>query len=57
MILSFADKHTEELYIHEKSRHFPAHVLTRALDKLRYIDTASAITDLEISPGNRLRDC
>ncbi len=55
MILSFADRFTEELFLHEASRHFPAHVLTRALDKLRYLHAANSLQDLRIPPGNNLK--
>ncbi|MEM8489175.1 MAG: type II toxin-antitoxin system RelE/ParE family toxin [Bacteroidota bacterium] len=55
MILTFADRFTEELFLHETSRHFPTHVLTRALDKLRYLHAADSLHDLRIPPGNKLK--
>ncbi len=55
MIFSFADKYTRELFLHERSRHFPADILTRALDKLRYIHAAEVLEDLKIPPGNKLK--
>ena len=54
MIRSFADKHTEELFINEGSRRFPADSITRALDKLRYISAAQLLDDVRVPPGNRL---
>ena len=54
MIRSFADKQTEELFINEGSRRFPANIITRALDKLRYISAAQKLDDLRLPPGNRL---
>ncbi|MFK7848702.1 MAG: type II toxin-antitoxin system RelE/ParE family toxin [Rhodothermales bacterium] len=55
MICTFANKQTEELFLHGRSRHFPGTILTRALDKLRYIDAANELDDLRIPPGNRLK--
>lgn len=55
MIRSFADKKTSELFFQERSRHFPSDILTRALDKLRYIHAAESIEDLNIPPGNKLK--
>jgi toxin HigB-1 len=54
MIKTFADKFTEELFVHQRSRRFPAEILTRSLDKLRYIAAAEQLQDLRIPPGNRL---
>ena len=54
MIRSFADKQTEDLFIGGRSRRFPSDILTRALDKLRYIQAAEKLNDLRTPPGNRL---
>ncbi|MBN1448374.1 MAG: type II toxin-antitoxin system RelE/ParE family toxin [Bacteroidetes bacterium] len=54
MIKSFADRRTEHLYLHGRSREFPPVVLRRAIRTLDAIDAASNVVDLQIPPGNRL---
>lgn len=53
MILSFADKQTEELWTEERSRRY--HNIRRvALRKLLQLHAADALGDLAVPPGNRL---
>lgn len=53
MILSFADKHAEELWVHERSRRY--HNVRRvALRKLLQLHAAETLRDLVVPPGNRL---
>lgn len=54
MIVSFADKHTEQLFRTGKSRRLPSEVLGRAMRRLEYIDLAKNLEDLRIPPSNRL---
>ncbi len=54
MIKTFADKHTQELYVTGRSTRFPPEILRRARLKLEYVDLASRIGDLKVPPGNRL---
>lgn len=54
MIRSFADKHTEALYEEKRTRKVPVEIQSRALEKLRLIDSAVLLEDLRIPPGNRL---
>ncbi len=54
MIKSFADKHTQELYVTGKSKRLPSDILKRAIRRLEYIDLAICIDDLEAPPSNRL---
>ncbi len=54
MIKSFADRRTEHLYIHGRSRGFSPEVLRRSIRKLDALDAASNVIDLRIPPGNRL---
>lgn len=54
MIRTFADKDTEELFLHGESKRFPPDVLRRAIRKLDMVDNAFRIDDLRVPPGNRL---
>ncbi len=54
MIRSFADKETEIVWNGERSRKLPAEIQNRALNKLKLIDAALDLADLETPPGNRL---
>jgi len=56
VIKTFADRHTRELYVTGKSRKLPSEITPRALRKLEYIDSASALDDLRVPPGNRLHE-
>ncbi len=54
MIRSFADAETERIWGGERSRKLPADIQPVALRKLRLINSAKALDDLRIPPGNRL---
>ena len=54
MIKTFADRHTQELYVTGKSKRFPADITKRAARKLEYVDLATQLDDLKVPPGNRL---
>jgi proteic killer suppression protein len=54
MILSFADRETEKVWRGIRSRRFPPDLQDAALRKLRLLDAASRLDDLEVPPGNRL---
>lgn len=56
MIKTFADRHTQELYVTGKSRRFPPDVARRAMRKLEYVDLAVRLDDLKVPPGNRLHE-
>ena len=53
MILSFADKETEALFISEESRRFSS-ISRGALRKLIQMNQAVVLGDLAVPPGNRL---
>ena len=54
MILGFADKETEKLYVTGKSKRLPSVVVGVALRKLDYLNRAKSLRDLLVPPGNRL---
>jgi toxin HigB-1 len=54
MIKSFADKNTEELYVTGKSSKINPAIISTALRKLDYLNSANSVNDLRIPPGNRL---
>lgn len=54
MIKTFADRHTEALYVSGKSKRFPVDIARRAIRKIEYIDLAVRLADLAIPPSNRL---
>lgn len=54
MIKSFADKHTETLYLAGRSRRLPSKIVTRALRRLEFLDYATSLDDLKAPPSNRL---
>jgi toxin HigB-1 len=54
VIRTFADRHTQELYVTGRSRRFPPEIARRATLKLEYIDLATGLDDLKIPPSNRL---
>jgi len=54
MILSFADKPTEELWKGNKPPELPPGILKTAHRKLSQIDQSTTLDDLRIPPGNRL---
>jgi proteic killer suppression protein len=54
MIKTFADKHTYDLFVTEKSKKFQPDILKRAVRRLEYIDLATSLDDLKVPPSNRL---
>jgi len=54
MIKTFADRHTERLFVAGTSRRFPLDIARRAVRKLEYVDLATCLEDLRVPPGNRL---
>ena len=54
MILSYADRTTEQFYITGKSAKIPPSVHKVALRKLDYLDAAMCLNDFKVPPGNRL---
>jgi len=54
VIKSFADRDTERLFNRETVRRFPADLLRTMLRKLIALDSAEALADLRVPPGNRL---
>ena len=52
MIISFADKETERVYITGKSKRFPAPLFKAAVRKLDYLNRAKVLQDLQAPPGN-----
>ena len=53
MITSFKDEETQQLYITEKSLRF-ANIARVALRKLIQLNEAGRLSDLAVTPGNRL---
>lgn len=53
MILSFADRDTEQLFHEERNRRFSA-IARVALRKLLQLNSAVILADLAVPPGNRL---
>jgi len=54
MIKSFKCKETEKIWNEQRSKKFPPNIQTRALRKLRLIDSSERIQDLKIPPSNHL---
>ena len=54
MIRSFADKRTAAIFSGRMARGLPSAVQDRARAKLLAVDAAAALSDLRMSPGNRL---
>ena len=54
MIISFADKETERLFIFGVSRKLPSTIINAALRKLDYLNRAKTLLDLKSPPGNCL---
>ena len=54
MIESFADSATESIYRGLRVRGFPRDIQERARRKLRMINQARIVEDLQVPPGNRL---
>jgi toxin HigB-1 len=56
VIKTFADRHTEELYVTGKSKRFPPDIGRRASRKLEYLDLATGLDDLKAPLSNRLHE-
>ncbi|MBW2016455.1 MAG: type II toxin-antitoxin system RelE/ParE family toxin [Deltaproteobacteria bacterium] len=54
MIVTFADKETQQVFIEGKSKRLPPSLLRRAIRRLEYIHLATALNDLRVPPSNRL---
>ncbi len=54
MIISFADKETERLFVLGVSRKLPSTIINTALRKLDYLNRAKTLQDLKSPTGNRL---
>lgn len=54
MIISFACKETEKIWLGEVSRRLPREIQQIALRKLFMLDKAYSLDDLRIPPANRL---
>jgi len=54
MIKTFADRHSQELYIKGKSKRIAPDIIKRAVRRLEYIDLATCLEDLKVPPSNRL---
>ncbi len=54
MIISFADKETEKIWKGFYSKKFPPEIQRNARKKLLHIDSAIALNELKIPPGNKL---
>lgn len=54
MIINFADKETEKLFITGKSKKIPSTLIKITIRKLDYLNRARTLQDLESPPGNRL---
>ena len=53
MILSFADKNTEELWVRERGKRY-GNIARVAMRKLLQLHAAETLKDLIVPPGNRL---
>ena len=54
MIIGFASKETEQVWLGEVSRKLPRDIQQIALRKLFMLDKAQSLNDLRIPPANRL---
>ncbi len=54
MIISFADPETERIWHGERSRKLPPDIQPTARRKLRQLESAERLTDLQQPRGNRL---
>jgi proteic killer suppression protein len=54
MILNFADKEAERIWMGERSRKLPTDVQNRAYTRLKMLDAAETLEDLRNPPCNRL---
>jgi proteic killer suppression protein len=54
MIRDFADRETQRIWNGERSRKLPADIQPISLRKLRLLNQARKLSDLNVPPGNRL---
>jgi len=54
VIGSFADRHTERLWLRVSAREYDPRIRRTALRKLSILDAAVTLEDLRVPPGNRL---
>jgi proteic killer suppression protein len=54
MIKTFADKHTQDIYIKGNSKRIAPDIIKRAIRRLEYIELATCLDDLKVPPSNRL---
>lgn len=54
MIKSFKDEETRKIYQRERSRRLPPEIQQIALRKLRMLNNATSLKDLQVPPANRL---
>ena len=54
MIVSFADRPTENLWQGHRPPELPPSILKVALRKLTQLEAAASLSDLKVPPGNRL---
>jgi toxin HigB-1 len=54
VIVSFADRDTEDLFRRERAKRIDPRIQRTALRKLRYLDHAASLNDLAVPPANRL---
>ena len=54
MIKSIKDSETEKVFRRDRSRRLPQDIQQTAYRKLRYLNNAKTLEDLQIPPSNRL---
>ena len=54
VIKSFKDRETQQIFTRQRSRRLPSNIQQVALRKLRMLNNAHALNDLQVPPANRL---
>jgi proteic killer suppression protein len=54
VIRSFKDRETQQIFTRQRSRRLPPDIQQVALRKLRMLNNAHALNDLQVPPANRL---
>ena len=54
MIKSFTDRETQQIFARQRSHRLPPDIQQVALRKLRMLNNAHALRDLQMPPANRL---
>jgi proteic killer suppression protein len=54
VIKSFKDRETQQIFTRQRSRRLPPEIQQVALRKLRMLNNAHALNDLQVPPANRL---